>query len=245
MKEQILDKKNKILWFVLFFSCITRIGADTARGAAKSTILYLGIVGAIGLLISGVLILKKVKPSFVMYMVCLVNVLVALTMVASNPAISTFCMLYYTIIAMALYENLRITLFSGIFNACVAFYYMMNYQDLIISNSAMENNIIPLTGYVVVGTIITSILCIMSRKAEKQLIENVDKAEEAQGKINQILNITKENIDKLNNNNEKIKGNIRLTNEASDQMMSATDEITQRATEEVNVVSNTKKLVEE
>lgn len=245
MKEQILDKKNRILWSVVFFSCILRIGMDAARGAAKSTILYLGLVGAIGLLISGVLILKKVKPSFVMYIVCLLNLSLALTIVASNPTISTFCILYYTIIAMSLYENLRITLISGIFTTCVALYYMINYQDLILSNSAMENSTMVLTAYLVVGTMLVSILCIMSRNTEKQLIKNVNKAEEAQGKINQILNMTKENIYKLNNNNEKIKGNISLTNEASNQMMSASEEITQRATEEVNVVSNIKKLVEE
>lgn len=245
MKEKQMRQKNIISLIVLALSCITRVGVDMARHAAAVTYISVAISGLIFCSIIAGLILLKAKEIITMYMVVAAYIIIGIVMCAGNPSFATFCILYYTIMAVSLYQNFLATVITGVIESFVAVFFVKNYMDVILINTASADNLVPLTGYIVTGTVMLCVLCKMGKKADNEIENNMKTIEEVNSKINNILDKTKLNINELNINNDKIKSGITLTNESSHQMIAAAEQITNKAVEEVSVVSDMKALIEE
>lgn len=244
MYEEIIAKKNKIVFWILLFSVGIRIIGDGTSGIEKSQVMTFGIAGVIVLSIIRGMILAKLNPKIIMY---ISTVLMNIFVIVLTPSFGSFGLLYFLLIIVALYEHQTAFIIEGICATLIG-----GYLAIIKWNDVLQNSInspqamgIPLVGYVIVGTGILCVLAKITNQTYKTLEENTQAVSESQKKITDIFENIKQNVLKLESSNGLIKANIDLTQEASYQMLEASEQITNQAINEVDSIGVIKKLVEE
>lgn len=153
---------------------------------------------------------------------CVLEVFMGVVVVASGMSFITICLLYFMMMLIILYEDLWANLIVGIGNSIILAFCFTNYKEQIIQNTAQSNQdlVVPLVGYAVIGTIVMSVLCRMSKKNYETLEEKVEEAEQSKKKVENILasiETAVELIGELEKKNAKIEDIIKTLNEITEQ----------------------------
>lgn len=245
MNERIIARKNKIELIILCACLLLRTSVDATTGAAPMSI-RMAVFGGIPLAIVGILMYIKVKPKIVMYIIAAINVLMGIIAVFSDISVVSICMLYFMMMLIILYEDLWVNLIVGISNAGILVFCLANHKDEMIQNTinSSQDVMIPLVGYALVGTIIMSVLCRMSKETYETLGEKVSETELAKKKVENILKSIHENIELLQNTNVMIKSNIDHTIQVSNEMLGASGKITSQAVNEADAIVEVQEMIE-
>lgn len=246
MNDEIIIKKNNIVLITLLICALFRTVVDMLTGAKIAPI----VVGTFCIPITGLLVvskLRKCSPKIIMYTVCVISLIMDLAAVLGELSMSTICLVYFMMMLLILYEDMKAIIISGIGNTLIIGVSLFNYKDIIIENTAnaTQDISIPLTGYMLIGTGILCILCKISKNTYQALEENVHQIQESQEKMQDIFRITKESTLELKNNNSAIKSGIDCTVQASNEMLAASEQVAKQATNEVDVVSTMKRRIQE
>lgn len=245
MNERVIAKKNKIELIVICLCLVLRVSVDALTGAVK-TAMCAGAYGVFTFIVISVLMLLKVRPRIIMYVMCVLEVFMGVVVVASGMSFITICLLYFMMMLIILYEDLWANLIVGIGNSIILAFCFTNYKEQIIQNTAQSNQdlVVPLVGYAVIGTIVMSVLCRMSKKNYETLEEKVEEAEQSKKKVENILASIGVNIGLLQDTSDKIKSNIDHTVQVSNEMLEASGQITDQAVQEAEAVVKVQEMIE-
>ncbi|MBE6051263.1 MAG: hypothetical protein E7214_11625 [Clostridium sp.] len=242
--DNVINTKNIIVSISLAASIIIRIILNFCFNAPISASTTLGLVGIILLPISGFLIYKKVNPTIVMVELCITIMTCIVVMISTNPTLANYCIIYYTMFLVVLYEDIRAILITGISNCIFILYFFFKYKNEIFSTIDTVQNLPFLAVYIFVGMLLFCILHFISKDNYTKLENLLHHNEKITEKNDILLEKTKVSSIDLINNNEDIKSNIDSTTASSKQILEATDEITSKAVNEVNVVNDIKGFIE-
>lgn len=242
--DKVINTKNIIVSASLAASIIIRIILNFFFNAPLSASITLGLIGITLLPITALLIYKKVKPTFVMIELCFTIMVCIVTMISTNPTLANYCIIYYTMFLVVLYEDIRAILLTGISNFIFVLYFFFKYKEEIFSTVDTVQNLPFLAVYIFVGMLLFCILHFVSKNNYMKLETLLTNNEKITQKNDKLLEKTKVNSLELINNNEDIKSNIDSTTVSSKQILEATDEITGKAVNEVNVVNDIKGFIE-
>lgn len=245
MNEEIIKKKNFIILGVLIACTVIRMVTDIVSGFMEN--ILVGLISVFFLLsIVAVLKWRKVSAKFTMYIITGILCISGIGICLKNVSFSTLVTCFLISMLTVLYEDVKVTLATGMINVIALSIAFIVHGDEILDNTihASQNPAIPYFGCMICGTAILCILCNMSKNTFYDLEEKIHQIQDSEQKMKKIFKITKESTLELENSNAMIKSNIDCTVRASNEMLKASEQITCQATNEVDVVAIMRNNVE-
>ena len=233
-----MEIKNKILCVGFILSVILRAGFDTILKVEPKFIFIL--VGAsIPLILGDIFLIKKKFITLTMYYTIFMYGLVTLIMFISNPNFANFLLIYYAIMIISLYQDLRAMIIEAIVGIGLVVYFFIGYRTTLFANVGYEELAFYIL-YILAASTILSFNAIMTKKIYKNLDENHKATEESKSKLENILSKIYSTVETLTKANEKIKGGISITGQITQEITASTNEVSNRALKEVDIINNMK-----
>ncbi len=235
--NKVLNIKNIIVIVSLIGSITTRVILNFIFKAPLIASTSLLLAGVFTIPILGILVYKKINPKITMCGSCISMIIYIIIMMSTDPTLSNYCIIFYSMFVAVLYEHILSIAIMGTSNLFLIIYFFLKYKNLVFKDTNTIQNLPFLTLYIFLGIIMFCILGYLTKKTYNQLEASMKEIDNNKKKKEQLLDKTKVNSIDLNNNNNVIKLNIESTTESSDQMLKASEEITQKITNEVNTIN--------
>ncbi|WP_310938138.1 methyl-accepting chemotaxis protein [Clostridium sp. SHJSY1] len=231
-----LELKNKILLVGFVLSVILRTIFDIFLNVdTKDILLLVGFGIPLGI-IDFILIKKKYLFSTI-YFTIFIYALVIFIMFVSEPSMVNFLLIFYQIILISSYQDLRVMITEAIVSIGLITYFFLSYKTSLFANVGYEDLVFYIL-YVVAGSIVLSINAILTRKVYKSLDDNFKIIEESKTKSEMLLNKIYNTIKTLTSANEKIKGGISSTNQISEEITTSTSDVANMANNQVKTMED-------
>lgn len=238
--DKVISTKNLVVLVSLVGSIIARVALNFTFAVPTIASTSLLLAGILTLPAVAILMKKNVQPQKVMCLLCINMLIYIVIMVCTNPNIANFCIIFYSMFVAVLYEDMRAIFITGIGDIVLSIYFFLKFKDQMFSSVDTVQNLPFLVLYILLGMVMFCILSLLSKKVYTELEESMKESNKNKDKNDILLNKTKENSLHLNSNNEEIKVSIESTNAASKQMLEASEQVTNKAADEVITVKNIK-----
>ena len=236
-----LELKNKIMLAGFLLSVILRTIFDIFLKVDIRFILIL-VEFSIPLSLVAFILIKKKCIFQAMYFSIFMYTFVIFIMFVSEPSIANFILIYYGIILISVYQDLKVMIIEAIASIGLILYFFLNYKATLFASIGYEELIFYIL-YVIAGSIVLSINAIITKNIYKNLAENYKVTEEAKSKSELLLNKIYNTIKTLTNANEKIKGGISTTGQIAEEITASTNDVAKMATKEIDTMNNMKSSI--
>ena len=236
-----IELKNKIMAVGFLLSVILRTIFDIFLKTEMKVILILVGV-AIPLLLIDIVLIKKKYIMLTMYYTVIIYSSVILIMFTSNPCMANFILIYYGIILISVYQDLRAMIIEALLSIGLIVYFFIGYKTTLFASIGYEELAFYIL-YVVAGSVILSINAILTRAVYKSMDESHKATVEAKSKAEMLLGKIYEVIKRLTTANEKIKNGIATTGQIAEEIISSTNEVSSRASKEVDITNSMKESI--
>lgn len=235
--DNVINIKNIIVLVSMIGSIITRVILNfVMKVPAIASILILA-AGVVTIPIALVGIVKKVKPKLVMYYLCICMILYTVIMATTNHNLANYCIIFYGMFVAVLYEDFRSILIVGSGSILLTIYLFFEFKKDVFQNIDMISNLPFLILYIVLGVVLFLILSYLTNDVNKKLENSLKQIERNKRKNEKLLDKTKQNSIELNKNNNEVKESIISTTELSSQMLKASEEVADKANNQVTTVN--------
>lgn len=237
-----MELKNKIMLAGFIASVVLRGIFDVILKVDRNAILILvGI--SIPLAVIDFILIKKKCIIQTMYYTVIMYTAVICTMFISDPNWANFILIYYGVILMSVYQDLRILIIEAILAIILVAYFFLGYKTTLFA-SVKYYELVFYIAYIVAGTAILSINAITTKSIYKDLEENHKATEEAKSRAELLLEKIYSTIKILTATNEKIKSGISVAGQIAEEINSSTSDVANSATKEVDVMIEMKASME-
>lgn len=223
----------KLLWIASIFSLIAMISIK----ANPAVIIVIGMVGIVGCSLISLLVWKKVIIEYVMYIVALVMAIFAYAMVEGIPIITSYLCFYSGIIFVALYNNYRPILLSGVIGLVFTNYFFFKYHDTMFPMLDLQG-----LGYLNVLMIVAVGMLILQSKFNANMLDTIENnskdLEKGKRKTENILKEVKESIIGLLDFSKRLKDNVMISGKISKEITTTFSEIASSVDTEAKSVSS-------
>jgi len=207
----------------------------------KTILILVGL--SIPLILIDIILIKKKCIIQTMYYTIFMYTAVISIMFISDPSLANFILIYYGLIVISVYQDLKAMITEAIASIGLVLYFFINYKATLFLAVGYEELVFYML-YVIAGTAILAINAIMTKIIYKDLEENHKLTEEAKYKAEILLNKIASTIKTLTTANLKIKGGISVTSQITEDITTSTSEVAERATNEVNIMNRMKDSME-
>jgi methyl-accepting chemotaxis protein len=204
---KLLQERNKLLIELLWISLALVSAMVIVTHKPMITILTIVIVGTSMCVVTTVLIWNKVFITGIKYIITISMAVLSFLLIYGYPQISTYLILYYSLILVALYQDYGPILLSGICGLLLTNYFFITSHDLIFPTCGVSTQI-NLNTFMI---LYTGLLCVQSRFSEKlrKAAEiKGQETEEAKEKVESILIEIKKVSKEVNIFSSELRGDI-------------------------------------
>jgi methyl-accepting chemotaxis protein len=233
-----IELKNKIMAVGFLLSVVLRTIFDIFLKTEFRVIITL-VIAAIPLLIIDFILIKKKYIMLTMYYTICIYSLAIIIMFISNPCWANFILIYYGIILLSVYQDLRAMIIEALFSSGLIVYFFISYKATIFASVSYDELALYVL-YIFAGSVVLSINAVMTRNVYKNMEESYKLTEEAKSRAEGLLSKIYDVIKRLTVVNEKIKGGISTTGQITEEIISSTSDVSNRATKEVGITNNMK-----
>jgi len=237
-----IELKNKIMLVGFLLSVILRTVFDIFLKTEPKFILIL-VGAAIPLALIDIILIRMKHIMLTMYYTLFIYSLVIFIMFVTNPCYANFVLIYYGIILISVYQDLRTMIVEAILSIGFVIYFFMSHKTTVFASMGYEQLAFCVL-YIVAGSIVLSINAIMTSTVYKNMAENYKTTEEAKSKAEMLLGKIYEVIKNLTAANEKIKNGISVTGQIAEEITTSTNDVADRSTKEVDTINNMKSSIE-
>ncbi|NFN86355.1 chemotaxis protein [Clostridium sporogenes] len=238
-----VELKNKIMLAGFIASVVLRAIFDIILNVDRNAILIL--VGlSIPLAVIDFILIKKKYIIQTMYYTVMMYTVVICIMFISDPNWANFILIYYGVILMSVYQDLRILIIEAILAIVLVVYFFLGYKTTLFA-SVKYYELVFYIAYIVAGTAILSINAITTKNIYKDLEETHKATEEAKSRAELLLEKIYSTIKVLTTTNEKIKSGISVAGQIAEEINSSTSDVANSATKEVDVMIGMKASMED
>ncbi|GAA0120963.1 MAG: chemotaxis protein [Clostridium argentinense] len=238
-----VELKNKVMLVGFILSVVLRAIVDIILKTDKSAILILVGVSVPLAIIDFILIKKKYISQTMYYTVMMYSAVICI-MFTSNPNLTNFILIYYGVMLMSVYQDLRMLIIEAILATVLVVYFFLGYKTTLFA-SAEYYELTFYIGYIIAGSAILSINAITTKRIYKDLEETNKATEEAKSRAELLLEKIYSTIKVLTTANEKIKSGISVTGQIAEEITSSTSDVANRATKEVDIMIGMKSSIED
>ena len=166
-----IHKKNQFMLVLIFISVVLGIGDNilTAKGREALIILSLGGSGLLGIL--GFLVFTKKAVSYVKYIIVIGIQLLVLAFITITPGIFSYLTIYTSLFLVAVYQNYKPVIFSGVLSILISTYALINYNEFIFPNYSSSNHIFTFNFIIGLSTLLVVLQCRYSEKLRAEIIK--------------------------------------------------------------------------
>lgn len=237
-----IDVKNKIMLGGFLLSVILRVVFDVILKIDQKAILILiGI--SIPLALIDFILIKKKCILKAMYYTIFMYTSVIYIMFISDPSWANFLLVYYGVIVMGVYQDLKALIIESILAMGIVVYFFLNYRSTLFVSVGYDELVFYVL-YILAGSAVLSVNSIMTKIIYKDLEKNHKDTKEAKAKAEVLLDKIYSTIEVLTSINEKIKGGIFTTGQIAEEITTATSDVADSATKEVKVINTMKSSIE-
>lgn len=236
------ELKNKIMLVGFIASVVLRAIFDIILKVDRNAILIL--VGlSIPLAIIDFILIKKKCIIQTMYYTVMMYTAVICIMFISDPNWANFILIYYGVILMSVYQDLKILIIEAILATVLVVYFFLGYKTTLFAFVEYYELVFYIS-YIVAGSAILSINSITTKSIYKDLEETHKATEEAKSRAELLLGKICSTIKVLTATNEKIKSGISVAGQIAEEITSSTSDVANSAAEEVDVMIGMKSSIE-
>jgi methyl-accepting chemotaxis protein len=236
-----IELKNKIMMIGFLLSVILRSIFDIFLKTELKFILIL-VGAAIPLLLIDLFLIKKKYIKATMYYTIIIYSFVISIMFITNPCLANFILIYYGIILISVYQDLRAMILEAVISSGLAAYFFISHKATLFASTGYEELAFYIL-YILAGSVVLSINAIMTKNVYKNMEENFKATEESKSKAEMLLGKIYDVIKKLTAANEKIKDVISATGQIAEEIITSTSDVADRTTKEVDIMSNMKSSI--
>lgn len=236
-----VDIKNKIMLLGFLLSVVLRSIFDMVlKVESKFVLILIGV--SIPLILVDIFLMYRKLIIPTMYYTIFMYTIVTITMFLSNPNWANFILIYYGLIIISLYQDLKVMIIeAGIASASIA-YFFISYKETLFVSVGYEELVMYIL-YVVAGSVILSFNAITTKVIYKNLAENHKAIKDSKAKSEMLLEKIYNTIKSLTSANEKIKEGISMTGQISEGITASTSDIANRATKQVTIMNDMESLI--
>ncbi len=211
---QVIHERNKLLVKLFSFSAAIFIILCISTNKPVA-ILWIAIIagGGFSILLS-ILVIKKVFIKNIMYIVTVGIITVSFLMMVTNPDITSYLMVYYSLFLVALYQKSGPIILTGVSGIIFTNYFYFNYKDQMFPTNGISG-LTTFNLFLILGTTYLVFQSNFSENLRKQEKENRVKADKAAEEIEGILGNVKKSVNMLRELSTDLKSNINVTGEIS------------------------------
>ncbi|MBC8062562.1 MAG: chemotaxis protein [Clostridiaceae bacterium] len=236
-----IELKNKIMMVGFLLSVILRTIFDVfLKTEVKFILILIGV--AIPLALIDFILIRKKYIMITMYYTLFIYTLVIFIMFVTNPCYANFVLIYYGIILISVFQDLRAMIVEAILSLGLVVYFFISHKTTLFENIGYEQLAFCVL-YVVAGSIVLGINAIMTSNVYKNMAENYKATEESKFKAEMLLGKIFDVIKKLTAANEKIKGGISATGQIAEEITTSTNDVADRSAKEVDTMNNMKSSI--
>jgi methyl-accepting chemotaxis protein len=222
-KTEINHERNRLLVKLLWFSAFLGILLSIVTKKPAGTLLSL-VYGGVGTsIIVTFLTYKKIIVNQVMYVVVVGLTAISFFMMRGTPHITTYFIIYYSMVLVALYQDWKPILLSGAINIGLTIYFFFNYSQMF-----PTCNTVSLINFILYIVLVTTLLVFQSRFSEnlrKTLQESSIKTEEGKRILENMLIKIRASVKQLNKFSQNSIDNIKTTGDISREITKTFSEI--------------------
>ncbi|WP_139902101.1 methyl-accepting chemotaxis protein [Clostridium thermarum] len=236
-----IELKNMILAVGFLLSVIIRTVFDIFLKTEFKTIMVL-IIAAIPILLIYCILIKKKYVMATMYFSVFAYPFAIMIMFISNPCWANFILIYYGVILISVYQDLRAMVINAVLSSGLLLYFFIS-QKVTLFASVSYNELVLYILYVLAGSAVLSVNAFMTKNIYKKMEENYKLTEEAKSRAERLLSKIYDVIKRLTVANEKIKVGISATGQITEEIISSTSDVSDRATKEVDITNSMKESI--
>ena len=236
-----IELKNKIMLVGFLLSIILRTVFDIfLKTETKYILILIGV--AIPLLLVDIILIKKKYITLTMYYTVFIYSFVICIMFITNPCLANFILIYYGIILISVYQDLRVMIIEALLSICLVLYFFISHKTTVFISIGYDELALYIL-YIVAGSVVLCINAIMTKTIFKNIQESHKAIDESKSKAEMLLNKIYSVIKKLTVANEKIKSGISTTSQLAEEITTSTSDIADRSSTEVSVMNNMKSSI--
>lgn len=165
-------KKNQFMFLLILTSLILGIGDNiiTDKGREALTLLSLGGGGLLGIV--GYLVFKKKAINYTVYIIVVGIQSLVLAFIIITPGIFSYMIIYISLFLIAVYQNYKPVIFSGVLSILVSTYGLLNYNEYIFPNYSSVSHIFTFNFLIGLSTLIVVLQCRYSEMLRKEIEKN-------------------------------------------------------------------------
>jgi methyl-accepting chemotaxis protein len=222
-RTEINNQRNRLLVKLLWFSAFLGISLSIITKKPAGTTMSL-VYGGLGTcIIVTFLTYRKIIVNEVMYIVVVGLAILSFFMMRGTPHITTYIIVYYSMILIALYQDFKPTILSGVINIALTIYFFINYPQMFPNCNTIS--LINFILYIVLVTILLVFQSLFSENLRKRLKETSEKTEEGKKILENVIIRIKDSVKQLNEFSRDSIDNIKMTGDISKEVTSTFSEI--------------------
>ncbi len=236
-KKQVLIQRNSLLCKLLWASWLLSMAVSILTNKPLMTILSIAIAGTAVCLLTTILTWKKIMVMHTMYVVVAGVSVISFMMMKGVPHITTYVMVYFSLILVSLYQDYKPILFSGIVGMGFTVYFFMIYKEAMFLTGTMTT----LINFIVYIILFTGLLIFQSTFSERlrnRVVASQEEALESHKELEAMLLKIKESVGILSEFSEHLSSNLKVTGQISERVTQTFHEIAQSIESQAASVSD-------
>lgn len=240
VREEI-RKKNKILCVAFAASILLRCVVNSVFMGFAS-VAGLAAVGAVFSAVLFLLAWKVANPVIVEYVMVGVFSLISILCMVLFPCTTNYLMFFLAIFMIIIYEQIfPIMLQCSISAVCMIYFYFKDAGKL--ADTWSTDAMVMCIVYIVSGMFVFASMCYLSKKSMKRIMDMNQESSQAKNKAEGLLGQIGKSVGVLDNTSGRIKNSMGTTEDITNQIASASEEVSQKAMEEVKAANAIRDLV--
>ncbi|MFC5531168.1 methyl-accepting chemotaxis protein [Cohnella yongneupensis] len=240
-----LHRRNKLLVNIIWGMLVLGIIVDSLTGAPASSIIVLLIVGTFACGITTYLSVKRIWPSYIMYIISSIVTVLTLLLIMTGPVITTYSLVYVNLAIMTLYCSARAIAFSGGLGLLLTVVlFLSSYNDELFG----DNDPFTMVLYLLMIAVPLYASAKFSERLQNDVVSEREQAISEKNRAHAIVEKVSASLSVLNEFSENLKSNITSTGSISKEVTVAFTEITasiETQTSSITEISGSVQLIEQ
>lgn len=235
VKNLVLHQRNKLLSRLLWFSVTLSFLLCVLTNKPLSTTVTIGLVGIPCSILVSILVYRESFIQGTMYLVTFSLSIISFIMMLGVKHITAYIMLYYSLILVSLYQDIKPILITSFIDLIFTCYFFFNYKESMFP-SCNFSSFINFCVYIILFTVILIFQSKFSEDLRKKAYEAALETSREKENLNKVLDEIKDSIAILDDFNKDLKETISVTGEISNDLVTASSQIASGIESESNSI---------
>lgn len=217
-------ERNKLVVKLMWLSLCLGIIVDIINQVPQTTLIVLISVGVLCGTLATVCTYRRIIEEQVKYIVVVGLVILAYLIIASNPHIGNYLLLYYCLALVTLYHDFRPIVMVGVANLFFTNYFYTVYKDTMFASLGTKQ-LISMNLFLVLITLVLAFQSKIGSKMRREMEANNEQTEEAKTQLEAMLHKMQDTAKTLNGFSKKLFDTIKVMGETSQETTATFSEI--------------------